>query len=221
MRCAEMPSPRGGRAGLRRLQGEPTVDEDGNLLYWFPRLQKPDFTGSRSMSLSDDPKEAAMGAYLQEEEWKFSNAGTGQKIAAALLGALNLGGVIFLGWLISDPEFALDPELAGIVPFTLSLLPFLTVYASSFFAIPVLRTLRNAWRNQGVNRRNELRMKAAAKLEEARGRVERKLLSAAKLAKSKVDPSKSRMVYSTSKDVDMQDDVDGAASDFDQRLNGP
>lgn len=204
---------------LQRLQGEPTVDEDGNLLYWFPLLQNPNFTGNRSTSVLDDPKAAATGAYLQEEKWKFSNAGTGQKIAAGLLGLLNLGGVLFLGWLISDPEFTQDPELQGIVPFTLGILPVLTVYASSFFAIPALRMVRNAWRNRGVRRRNELRMKAAAKLEEARGQVERKLLSAAKLAKSKVDPSKSRVVYSTSKDINMQDDVDGAASDFDQRLN--
>ncbi|KAK3276931.1 hypothetical protein CYMTET_15035 [Cymbomonas tetramitiformis] len=193
---------------LQRFQGEPVVDDNGNLLYYFPMLQKdaPSSTG-----IGD-------GSYLTELRWKFSRAPTRKLVLAALLGAANLAGVAFLTILVGDPQVAatLSREAGkGVVSFVLGILPLLQGYAAAFFLIPLVRAARIAQRNASIEARNELRMQAADALQNPSSTVESKIQSGQELARAKVDPKRWEIAYSTDKEMI---DQDFDLNEFDRRL---
>lgn len=193
---------------LQRFQGEPVVDDNGNLLYYFPMLQKdaPSSTG-----IGD-------GSYLTELPWKFSAAPTGKLVLAGLLGVANLAGVAFLTLLVGDPQVAatLSREAGkGVVAFVLGILPLLQGYAAAFFMIPLMRAARITSRNASIAARNELRIQAAEALQNPTSLVAGKIQSGQELARSKVDPKRWEIAYTTEKEM-IEQDFD--LNDFDRRL---
>jgi len=199
---------------LQRFQGSPEVDSKGNLLYVFPSLQ----TSATSYRSGRD---ADAGEYLVEEPWKFTSAEGYQVFLTALLGAVNLGGVVFLSIMLRDPQVLqaiFAPQNAGsILPVAASLLPFLQVYAAMFFAIPAARWISVSNKNADIEERNQARIDSAKFLQRPPTRVQSKLESARAIAKRKVIRGNS-IKYDTSKDVTEQNLELDEMEAFDQKL---
>ncbi|KAK3271563.1 hypothetical protein CYMTET_20102 [Cymbomonas tetramitiformis] len=186
---------------LQRYEGEPVVSEEGRLLYWFPRLQKKE-------NFYSDYRPSAV---FQERPWTFSLAGGGQIAMVVLLGLANIGGIVYLTSLVKTLGIAPDVLFQNgfdIVDLTIWLLPALQVYGASFFTIPLVRSLGNALRNRGIQRRNQMRTDASKSLELEQ--TKRKIESARQLAETKIieaamNPEKT--IYTTEVDMDFQPEM--------------
>ncbi|KAF6165924.1 hypothetical protein GIB67_012821 [Kingdonia uniflora] len=189
---------------LLRFDGRPEVDEEGNILYRFPSLQK---TGSSQRS---GRKEyvgkrwadwvGGVNKFFEEKKWKFSNTGNSERALVAGLGGLNLFGVIVLGTMLKNTSIA----PSGFVSFVTDIFPLLQIYAGAFFAIPLIRWafLLNA--NAKIEKRNLARIERARVLEIPDTLLRRKLLSARDMAQRTVI-GQDRIVYSTDTDLYDQD----------------
>eukprot|EP00854_Cymbomonas_tetramitiformis_P013538 gene13538-16003_t len=168
---------------LQRYEGEPVVSEEGRLLYWFPRLQKKE-------NFYSDYRPSAV---FQERPWTFSLAGGGQIAMVVLLGLANIGGIVYLTSLVKTLGIAPDVLFQNgfdIVDLTIWLLPALQVYGASFFTIPLVRSLGNALRNRGIQRRNQMRTDASKSLE---------------IIEAAMNPEKT--IYTTEVDMDFQPEM--------------
>ncbi|MGB3613952.1 MAG: hypothetical protein WBA10_09175, partial [Elainellaceae cyanobacterium] len=131
---------------LSRFNGRPEVSPEGNIIYHFPELQ---VTAARQ-------KERSVPEYLQELPWRFSEASSGQLMAAGGLGVFNIAGALYLGTLLQQVAFY--PELqTGFVGFVSSIYGLLLFYAIGFITIPLVRYLWIRWRNSRVEARNQRR----------------------------------------------------------------
>ncbi|KAL6899831.1 hypothetical protein ACP4OV_006489 [Aristida adscensionis] len=189
---------------LLRFQGHPEVDEQGNILYRFPSLQR---TASSKGSGSREyvgTKWSAMFSgvekYLEEKQWKFSKANASEKAMVAGLGGLNLFGVVILGNLLK--QMTVTP--GGLISFVAQLYPLLQIYAGSFFAIPLFRWFLLRKTNSDIKRRNKAREERAQELVSPDSSLRRKLLSARDMAQRKVITPE-EIVYTTEKDLLDQD----------------
>ncbi len=81
----------------------------------------------------------------------------GQQAGAALLGVVNVVGVVTLSTMLMDPISKLLLYRNGL-GFVLGLLPYLQAYAAAFFGLPLLRLLADARRNAAVDARNDARL---------------------------------------------------------------
>ncbi|XP_074269102.1 uncharacterized protein At5g03900, chloroplastic [Silene latifolia] len=189
---------------LLRFDGQPEVDEEGNILYRFPSLQrtasfnrtgKKEYVGTRWSDWDGRVQE-----FFEEKKLQFSKTNVADRAAVIGLGALNFFGVIVLSTLLKD--MAVKPN--GFISFAESLLPLLQVYAGSFFAIPLVRWLFILKTNTEIEKRNQLRKLRAQALVSPDLSLKRKLLSARDMAQRTVI-GKDRIVYSTEKGLDEQD----------------
>ncbi|KAF6165925.1 hypothetical protein GIB67_012822 [Kingdonia uniflora] len=150
---------------LLQFDGRPEVDEEGNILYRFPSLQK---TGSSQRS---GRKEYAGKGWadsvgkvdksFKERKWQFSETGILERALVAGLGGLNLFGVIVLDSMLKSTSI----ELSGFILFTARALPLLKIYAGTFFAIPLIRWVFLLNTNAKIEKRNLARIKRARVLE--------------------------------------------------------
>eukprot|EP00571_Detonula_confervacea_P000824 CAMPEP_0172328678 /NCGR_PEP_ID=MMETSP1058-20130122/60478_1 /TAXON_ID=83371 /ORGANISM="Detonula confervacea, Strain CCMP 353" /LENGTH=566 /DNA_ID=CAMNT_0013045805 /DNA_START=267 /DNA_END=1966 /DNA_ORIENTATION=- len=164
----------------------------------------------------DDP------TLLLEREYKFSLASSGQTVLAGVLGAVNLGGALYLGNLLG--QYALYgvrlPSYMGLVQ---QFFPLLLGYAVLFNAIPVVRNFWIQSQNAKIQARNESRKSWKTVLEQKTGGVKRKLASAASFGKRvrQLGSGGGRdIVFDTSQDFDEMDKVkeDDSIKDFDKML---
>ncbi|CAN6231883.1 unnamed protein product, partial [Urochloa humidicola] len=113
---------------LLRFQGHPEVDEQGNILYRFPSLQRTASSkGGGNREYVGTKWSAMFGGvekYLEEKPWKFSKANASEKAMVAGLGGLNLFGVIILGNLLK--QITVTP--GGLISFAAQLYPLLQVW---------------------------------------------------------------------------------------------
>ena len=98
-----------------------------------------------------------------EQELRLSAASGGQKIAVAALAVVNFMAIQTLAGLLASPANVHTLAASGF-GWVGSLLPFLRVYALSFFVIPTVRGLSNARANAGIRARNAARRDATARL---------------------------------------------------------
>ncbi|KAG0567989.1 hypothetical protein M758_7G174500 [Ceratodon purpureus] len=196
---------------LLRFDGHPEVDEQGNILYRFPSLQRTavDWLGRRKESPNGDGL-----YYFAEKQWNFSKASKGEQALVIGLGALNLAGVVILSSLLRDYSVLQSLRGSGLIPFAAKALPFLQAYTASFFAIPAFRWFLLQRRNAEIEKRNRARLGWVAALERAGTELRQKLRSARDSAKRTV-LGRDRIIYSTEKDVSAQD---YEAQDWEQRL---
>ncbi|TVU29876.1 hypothetical protein EJB05_21467, partial [Eragrostis curvula] len=189
---------------LLRFQGHPDVDEQGNILYRFPSLQRTasskgggsrEYVGTRWSAMF-----SGIEKYLEEKPWKFSKANAAEKAMVAGLGGLNLFGVIILGNLLK--QMTVTP--GGLISFAAQLYPLLQIYAGSFFAIPLFRWFLLRKTNNDITRRNKAREQRAQELVSPDSSLRRKLLSARDMAQRKVI-TREDIVYTTEKDLLDQD----------------
>lgn len=242
---------------VSQLGGEPTVTEDGDIVYLFPDLQlsaestleaaglepdaKPgeiveilryrgvDVRGAlekkdliklldQSLSVSGrDPSEP-----IQEEEFEFNRSGTGWNVLSGVLGALNLGGALYLGQILSSPALygVQLPSYFGLVQ---NAYPLLLIYALAFNIIPAVRYFNNKSTNAGIRNRNSIKRKWSVVLRTLGKRVRRKLGAAQSMrSKMKRLGSGKDIIFDTRTDdtamVAKKRETD-ALRDFDKLLN--
>ena len=150
---------------LTRFNGQPTVSPEGNIVYVFPELQS---SASRQQQLLSIPP------YLQELPERFSAASPGQLTLSIGLGALNLGGAIFLGNLLSKVTVA-----GGLVGFVQAIYWLLLGYGAAFLGVPLVRYFWLKWRNTKISLRNAQRQERSLQL--ADSTVKQKIAYAANL----------------------------------------
>ncbi|GAX74210.1 hypothetical protein CEUSTIGMA_g1659.t1 [Chlamydomonas eustigma] len=196
--------------------------EEDHLLYRFPRLQTTveaaeylekgyqgpfyeDYDGCRSRRPTA----------VYEEVWNLTSARYWQIDCAKLLGALNIFGVVWLGYLLSDPlvTASLLREGRG---FIIALFPALIAYAGTYFAIPSIRNFQIKSRNRLIRDRNKARWQALQVLSRPRDRLSAKLASARKEGVQK-EISKEDIVYST-EESSLEKEQSREKLDWDDRL---
>ncbi|KAM5559468.1 uncharacterized protein ABKV19_020898 [Rosa sericea] len=199
---------------LLRYEGQPVIDEEGNILYQFPSLQRTassqrsgrkEYVGRRWTDFV-----GGVDKYFTEKKWQFSNTSISERALVAGLGGLNLFGVIILGAILKDTTVA----PVGFIKFITSIFPLLQIYAGSFFAIPLFRWFIVSKTNADIEKRNQARLKSARALESPDISLRRKLLSARDMAQKTVI-GQDRIVYSTDRDLVEQD---YEAQDWDRRF---
>ncbi|XP_058003402.1 uncharacterized protein At5g03900, chloroplastic isoform X2 [Hevea brasiliensis] len=188
---------------LLRFDGQPEIDEEGNILYRFPSLQR---TASSQRSRRKEyvgrrwADWIGLEKFFSEKKWQFSKTGAAERAMVIGLGGANLLGVIILGAMLKD--IAVTPS--GLIKFVSGIFPLLQIYAGSFFAIPLIRWFLVRKRNAEIEKRNKAREQVARTLELPDPSLRRKLLSARDLAQKTVI-GQDRIVYSTDRDIIEQD----------------
>ncbi|CAF1791831.1 uncharacterized protein At5g03900, chloroplastic isoform X1 [Brassica napus] len=203
---------------LLRFDGQPELDDEGNILYRFPSLQRTASGSSRRKEYVGKWFDfvADMEKFFKEKKWQFSKTSSSERALVVGLGAFNLFGVIVLNSLLK--EMAVTPS--GFLTFVKNIYPLLQVYAGSFFAIPLIRWFSIKRKNDQIESRNKARLQFARALESPDIALRRKvngklcnnafetdamqLLSARDMAQNTVI-GKERIVYTTDKDMIEQD----------------
>ncbi|KAF3625067.1 hypothetical protein FXO37_31070 [Capsicum annuum] len=89
---------------LLRFDGQPEVDEEGNILYRFPSLQRtaaPQRSGRKEyVGKRWTDWVGQVERFLQEKKWQFSKTSSSERALVIGLGGLNLFGVIILGTML-------------------------------------------------------------------------------------------------------------------------
>lgn len=199
---------------LLRFEGQPEVDEEGNILYRFPSLQRTassqrsgrkEYVGKRWTDWV-----GGVEKFFKEKKWQFSKTSNSERAMVIGLGGLNLFGVIILGTMLKN--VAVTPS--GFITFVSDIFPLLQIYAGSFFAIPLTRWFLIRNKNAKIEKRNIARELRARALELPDLSLRRKLLSARNMAQRTVI-GQDRIVYSTDRDL-FEQDYD--TQDWDQRF---
>ncbi|XP_076906839.1 uncharacterized protein At5g03900, chloroplastic-like [Bidens hawaiensis] len=189
---------------LLRFDGQPEVDEEGNILYRFPSLQRTAASqrSGRKEYVGRKFSEWVGGVdkFFKEKKWDFSKISNTEKAMVGGLGALNLFGVIVLGTMLKN--MTVSPS--GIISFVSEIFPLLQIYAASFFAIPLVRWFITQRTNAEIEKRNRAREQRAWALELPDVNLRRKILSARDMSQRTVI-GQDRIVYTTERDLFEQD----------------
>ncbi|XP_057960971.1 uncharacterized protein At5g03900, chloroplastic [Malania oleifera] len=199
---------------LLRFDGQPEVDEQGNILYRFPSLQRTaasqrsgrkEYVGRRWADWI-----GGVEKFFEEKKWQFSKTRSSERAMVIGLGGLNLFGVIILGSMLKN--MSVTPS--GFITFVADIFPLLQIYAGSFFAIPLVRWFFFRKRNTEIEKRNQIREQCAQALEMPDLSLRQKILSARDMAQRTVI-GQDRIIYSTDKDL-FEQDYD--SQDWDQKF---
>ncbi|MGA1621245.1 MAG: hypothetical protein ACO36E_00790 [Synechocystis sp.] len=174
---------------LARFNGYPQVSDQGDIIYTFPDLQ---VSAQRRA-----PKSVAN--FLREKPWKFSQASSGQIIAAIALGGVNLVLALTLGSLLTTYDVDL-----GLIQFVQGVYGLLVAYAVGFLGIPLGRYFWLQRRNQKLEHRNEKRQDRAKLLQPPSPAVKAKLDFAQEWTASKVISAED-ITYRTDQDLHEQE----------------
>eukprot|EP00246_Nothoceros_aenigmaticus_P013444 TRINITY_DN4633_c0_g1_i1.p1 TRINITY_DN4633_c0_g1~~TRINITY_DN4633_c0_g1_i1.p1 ORF type:complete len:558 (+),score=88.19 TRINITY_DN4633_c0_g1_i1:373-2046(+) len=176
---------------LLQFDGQPEVDNKGNIIYRFPTLQRSavDWLGAKG--------------YFTENRVDFSKSTTVERAMVIGLGGVNLVGVIILSSMLKDYSLLGQLGGAGFIPFVSKVLPFLQAYTAAFFAIPAFRWMFLQRKNQQIEERNRARLERAIALDRPTPALLQKLKSARESSKRTIIGSE-RIIYSTDKDISEQ-----------------
>ncbi|XP_043815143.1 uncharacterized protein At5g03900, chloroplastic isoform X2 [Manihot esculenta] len=109
---------------LLRFDGQPEIDEEGNILYRFPSLQR---TASSQRSRRKEyvgrrwADWIGLEKFFREKKWQFSKTSASERAMVIGLGGVNLFGVIILGAMLKD--VAVTPS--GLIKFVSGIFPLL------------------------------------------------------------------------------------------------
>ncbi|KAL8039725.1 hypothetical protein ABFX02_10G054800 [Erythranthe guttata] len=184
---------------LLRFDGQPEVDEEGNILYIFPSLQRtaaPQRRGPKEDVERRCHQPGEVKKFLKETDWQFSKTTAFRKAMVIGFGGLNLAGVIILGAMLKDTTVV---EIR-FISFVSAIFPLLQIYAGSFFAIPLARWLFVLITNGKISKRNQAREHCAKALESPDLPLRWKISSARDMAQ-RTFISEDRIVYSTGRDL--------------------
>lgn len=199
---------------LLRFDGQPEVDDEGNILYRFASLQRTASTQRNTRKEYVGRRWAdwvgGVEKFFKEKKWEFSKTSTSERAMVVGLGGLNLFGVIVLGTMLKNTT--ITPS--GFITFVSDIFPLLQIYAGSFFAIPLVRWFFIRKTNAEIEKRNSTREKYARALEFPDVSLRRKVLSARDMAQRTVI-GQERIIYSSNRDL-YEQDYD--TIDWDQRF---
>jgi hypothetical protein len=189
---------------LIRFDGKPEVSPEGQLVYYFPKLQ----VGAKKRL------KQRFSAFLEEIPFKFSAATSGQLYLSAGLGILNLGGALVLGSLLKGG--ALAAQLGGLVAFVQSIYWVLLIYGIGFISVPLVRYFWIKWRNTKIVARNRDRISRAKLLASANPDLQAKIAYASEFASETIITRKD-LAYSTETDLLDQEfkSLEAGDDDFD------
>ncbi|CAA3016772.1 uncharacterized protein At5g03900, chloroplastic isoform X1 [Olea europaea subsp. europaea] len=199
---------------LLRFDGQPEIDDEGNILYRFPSLQRTaapqrsrqkEYVGRRWADWV-----GGVEKFFKEKKWQFSKTNASEKAMVIGLGGLNLFGVVILSTMLKN----MKTSPSGFISFVSDIVPLLQIYAGSFFAIPLVRWFFVQKTNADIDKRNQARSKRSRALESPDLSLRQKLLSARDMAQ-RTFIGQDRIVYSTDKDLYEQD---YEAREWDRRL---
>lgn len=196
---------------LSRFNGQPQVTEKGDIIYHFPELQVTAHKKGK--------KTIVLPTILEEQQWKFSRASSGQVMAAIALGSVNLVGALMLWSLLGDGSIA--AELGGLVAFVQSIFWVLLAYGIGFLGIPLGRYYWLLGVNSRIRDRNTQRQRHAVTLERPTEVLEQKLAAAKHYAEENY-VSEADLAYTSEKDLieqelEQSDKIDG---EWMKRLEG-
>jgi hypothetical protein len=195
---------------LVRFNGQPQVSPEGDLVYCFPELQvtaqEAGKTGNRQIrdSTGEPARHPAETppAFLQEQRWIFSQASTGQKIAAGALGGVLLILAAMLGSFVGSngaelAELGLSGLLAGLATVSIG-------YSAAYLLIPLGRFFWLQRHNRRLEERNRDRQDRAIQLQAGSPTLDRKLAYAQQFARQNVIDAND-LAYSTDQDLILQE----------------
>ncbi len=187
---------------LIRFNGRPEVSPDGDIVYHFPDLQ----TTAQQQNIQ------SVSSYLREKRWRFSEATSGQIIAAAGLGGVNFIGALVLKSLLADGTIA--AKLGGLVAFVNSIFWLLFGYGTAFLAVPLIRYFWIQWQNQKIEARNSDREKLANILSSPNPELQKKIAYTQQFAAEAIIGN-DNLAYTTEKDlitqeIEQSDKIDAA-----------
>jgi hypothetical protein len=201
---------------VSQLGGEPTVTDDGDIVYLFKDLQisAMDDDGDDDELLYSNlmarvTKSSGEGLpannkmeYLQEMNVDFNrNEGIGNILAGGL-GVVNLFGALYLGQVLASPAMT-GVQLAGVFGVVQTAYPLLVIYAILFNAIPAARYVYNQKVNTEISKRNSARRKWLTYLQVGGNKISRKLQAAKRLRqRMKRLGGKDDMVFDTRTDIE-------------------
>ncbi|WP_299491357.1 hypothetical protein [Acaryochloris sp. IP29b_bin.137] len=192
---------------LTHFDGRPEVSPQGKIIYHFPTLQ----------TTAKARQQQSSSTCLQEDPWKFSQAGSGQILLAIGLGGLNLVGAAVLWSLLRDGTVAV--QLGGLVGFVYSIFGILVAYGIGFLGIPLIRYFWIQGRNSKINARNQQRQAWATALSRPDPALQQKINYAQTFAAQSVVSSEN-LVYTTERDLLEQDyERDAIEAEWQRRLN--
>jgi hypothetical protein len=172
---------------LARFNGSPQVSPVGDIIYYFPELQVT--ANKRTLS--------PVATYLRENLWRFTQAGSGQIIAAIGLGGLNFILALVLGSLLQG---GVASQLGGLVALVASIYWILLGYAIGFLGIPLLRYFWIQWSNGKISSRNQARQERVEQLNQSDRALRQKIDYARQFAAQKVITD-ADITYSTQTDL--------------------
>ncbi|WP_040696053.1 hypothetical protein [Nodosilinea nodulosa] len=179
---------------LSRFNGVPQVSPQGGIVYQFPELQ---VTAKESRRFTP-PR------FLREIPQRFSQATSGQIMAAAGLGGANLVGALVLGSMLKDPSLAI--QLGGIVALAHSLYWVLLGYGVAFLAVPLVRYFWVQRQNARIEARNAEREQRAEVLNQLTDDQREKLAFAETLTGQTVLGT-DNLAYTTETDLTEQEEA--------------
>jgi hypothetical protein len=192
---------------LTRFDGRPEVSPEGQLVYHFPSLQT---------TVVEKTKSRAIPPFLREALWRFTQASSGQKITAIVLGCvlLVLAGVLNL-W-VGGVAIA-----GGALTFVKAIAVISLGYSVAFLGIPLTRYSWLRWRNRKIQARNNERELRSHQLAQADPLLEQKLTFAQQFAAETVIRDED-LIYSTETDLIEQESEqsDRIDAEWRERLEG-
>ncbi|KAL3650587.1 hypothetical protein CASFOL_006990 [Castilleja foliolosa] len=168
---------------LQQFDGQPKVDEEGNILYHFPSVHctsLPRTSREKEYAGRWVDRDIKVDKFFEEHQWEFSKYDDKELALAAdllhgnLFTAVSSGFVlrVTLGWESYFSQYLFLPLL----------LPVYAVYAVSFLVISSIRRSLIKKRNTEIVKRNEAREERARALESPDISLMQKLVSARSMA---------------------------------------
>jgi hypothetical protein len=193
---------------LSRFNGRPEVSPEGAIVYHFPELQT---------TVAQQRHTQPVAAYLREIPRRFSNAGSGQIMLAASLGAVLFVLALVLNSLTGGAAVALSGATASFVKIVAGVS---LGYGVAYLAIPLIRYFWVQWRNSKIHDRNEARQERAVYLNQADEALQQKIDYAQQFAAETVVRDED-LVYTTETDlveqeIERKDQID---AEWQRRLN--
>ena len=179
---------------LSRFNGMPQVSPQGGIVYQFPELQ----VTAKAQRKITPPR------FLQELPRKFSQATSGQIMAAIGLGSANLIGALVLRSMLQDP--VLVAQAGDLVVFVSSIFWLLLGYGVAFLTVPLVRYFWVQRQNSRIEARNADRQERAEALKQLTDDQREKLAFAQTLTAQTVIGT-DNLAYTTEEDLTDQEIV--------------
>ncbi|NJK62690.1 MAG: hypothetical protein HC921_08425 [Synechococcaceae cyanobacterium SM2_3_1] len=180
---------------LVKFDGQPQVNETGDIVYVFPELQVQ----------ASERKPRRVPTVLEEQRWPFSLAPQSKLVLAGGLGGLNF--VLALILFSARDQVAVLAAESGILALISPLIGLLMAYGTLFLTVPLLRWFTLRWRNQRLAARNQRRHTWAEQLQDPSPHLQTKLAFAQELGQQQL-VSEEETIYSTDRDLIEQRDYE-------------